>query len=582
MNMKEKTASLRNGLFCCLVFLGCYLLVWPVVQMGFGDDWSYIWMARQFAQTGHIAYTGWGTPMVGWMVLWGALFIKLFGFSYMTVKLSVLPIAMGCLLLFYAILRRFEISPGNAAIGTLTLGLSPLFLPLAASFMTDVPGLFVILLCLYLCQRAAFAVTDRAAIAWLLAATITNVAGGTARQVAWLGVLVMVPCSGFLLRKRRVVFATALVLWMAGAGAVFSCIHWFSDQPYSISTPVVPKFSHSVVFVSVHLLILGMMLLAEALCALVLVLPLLTPWVAKLNLEKRFDYWLAFFCVGVLPLVIVRFFGGPHTSLWPADFLFREFGVQKNTALSWNKVPRGSLIPYPVQLVISVFLIAAFLGLLVEIAKLRHKVDELKVSQAAVAVAWLLIPFLLSYFGALALLGWNSPIYDRYVLGVLPCLIIMLLWLQERMLGARVSFASIVFLLLLSVMSIAGTHDWFAWQRARLEAINELRSAGIPRNQIQGGFEYDGWTQLTEVGHVNNPKIKIPRGAFKEDLDAPKLPAVCSYPYWSGFSAILPKYSVSVLPLSCYESTKFPGVHYTAWLPPFHRVVEVQRVPGAQ
>jgi len=43
--------------------------------------------------------------------------------------------------LFFALLVRFGISRRNAAFGALMLGLSPLFVPLAASYMTDVSGL---------------------------------------------------------------------------------------------------------------------------------------------------------------------------------------------------------------------------------------------------------------------------------------------------------------------------------------------------------------------------------------------------------------------------------------------------------
>ena len=67
-------------------------------------------------------------------------------------------------------------------LGALTVGLSPIFLPMAASYMTDVAGLFVIVLCLYLCQRAVAAQSDRATVLWLCCAAASNVAGGTVRQ----------------------------------------------------------------------------------------------------------------------------------------------------------------------------------------------------------------------------------------------------------------------------------------------------------------------------------------------------------------------------------------------------------------
>lgn len=128
--MKEKTSSLRNGLLCCLVFLGCYLLAWPVAKMSFVDDWSYIDTAKKFAETGHFIFNGWTNAMLGWMVPWGALWIKVFGFSFMTVKLSTLPVAIATLLLFHAVLRRFGIRSSNAVIGVLTLGaFAPVYAP---------------------------------------------------------------------------------------------------------------------------------------------------------------------------------------------------------------------------------------------------------------------------------------------------------------------------------------------------------------------------------------------------------------------------------------------------------------------
>ena len=91
----------RNGLVCALVVAGC------------------IKTAQVFAQTGHFAYNGWTAPMLGWQAIWGALFIKVFGFSFTVVRLSILPIAMATVLLFHAILLRFGINERNAALGAL-------------------------------------------------------------------------------------------------------------------------------------------------------------------------------------------------------------------------------------------------------------------------------------------------------------------------------------------------------------------------------------------------------------------------------------------------------------------------------
>jgi hypothetical protein len=181
---ESERSSTRNGLLCALIVATAVLLAYPVANMPFGDDFSYTKVALDFAHTGHFVYNGWDNPILGWLVPWGALFIKLFGFSFTAVRFSMLPIAMASVYLFHQILRRFGINPENAVLGALALGLSPLFLPLAATYMTDVPGLLVILVCVYMCQRAVTARTNTAALLWLCSAAVVNLAGGTVRQIA--------------------------------------------------------------------------------------------------------------------------------------------------------------------------------------------------------------------------------------------------------------------------------------------------------------------------------------------------------------------------------------------------------------
>ena len=90
----ERSHSMRNGLFCALVIAAAVLITNPVANMPFSDEFSYDKTALEFARTGHIIYNGWATAMLGWLIPWGALFIKRFGFSFNVMRFSMLPIAM--------------------------------------------------------------------------------------------------------------------------------------------------------------------------------------------------------------------------------------------------------------------------------------------------------------------------------------------------------------------------------------------------------------------------------------------------------------------------------------------------------
>jgi 4-amino-4-deoxy-L-arabinose transferase-like glycosyltransferase len=207
--------------------------------MGVDDDFSYIMTAQKFAQTGHFFYNGWGNPILGWQVPWGALFIHLFGSSYTPCRFSIVVVALLTTFLLHRTLQRCGIQSWNASIATLLLMLTPIFFPLIPTFMTDVPGVFAIVVCLYACLRAIEARSERAALIWLCAAAASNLALGTVRQISWLGVLVMVPSTAWLLRKWKWALPVGAGLWLAGVLGILFFMHWFAGHPYSVPEHIV-------------------------------------------------------------------------------------------------------------------------------------------------------------------------------------------------------------------------------------------------------------------------------------------------------------------------------------------------------
>src|ERR1700761_4410641 len=81
----------RNAWLCSLLFCICVLAAYPISNEGYVDDFSTAHTALLFAQTGHLIYDGWMAPLQGWLAPWGALFIKLFGFSFVVLRMAVLP-----------------------------------------------------------------------------------------------------------------------------------------------------------------------------------------------------------------------------------------------------------------------------------------------------------------------------------------------------------------------------------------------------------------------------------------------------------------------------------------------------------
>jgi hypothetical protein len=389
----------------------------------------------------------------------------------------------------------------------------------------------------------------------------------------------MVPCTGWLLRTRRKVLAAAVGLWLGGVGAVFYCMQWFARQPYSVPFPLWPKrFSSLPVKLFYSMMVLNQ-IGAELLCLLLVMFPVLVAWLGELGLGRRVRRYVALFCASLVPLIAVKAVLGPLGELWPPHMLFKELSTRKDAGMRWHLDIQRSLLPFPARLVISCVVLCALYGCL--IAARRRGGKEIGAGQVkARELFWLCVPYFAAYVVLLLPSAFLGATFDRYALGIIPCAITGSLWLHQRCVREKMPAVSIVFLIFFGAFSVAGTHDWFAWQRARLAAISELRGAGVPRTAIQGGFEYDGWTQVEDGGHLNNPAIRVPGGVFDRSSLPVRVSRRCLVLFGIDVPRIHPEYSVAVGRRSCYLPSRFKAVHYTAWLPPFRRTIEVQRVPG--
>jgi hypothetical protein len=578
----ETSHSHRNALFCALIVMLCALLTNPVANMPFSDEFSYDKTALEFARTGHILYNGWATAMLGWLIPWGALVIKVFGFSFTVMRLSMLPIDAATVYLFHQILRRFGINPRNAVFGTLAFALSPIFMPSATSFMTDIPGMFVIFVCLYMCQAAVAAATDRAALLWLTCATVFNVAAGTVRQIAWLGALVMVPSTIWLLRRRRGMKGTGVALWIFSFVGVLLFRHWFNSQPYSVPEHIIWAPIRWVMLPH-----LAAQLVKTTLCLLLVILPVSVAWLPSARSLPR-KAWLRIACVMGLSIsfgIVVYALGRIDT--WTMPWL--NFLLPQQSSLTPGMFGTPVAMVLWIRIAISLLVIASGLILAEQMVSLKRNRPPGSAKQATSwnELAWILGPFSFSYILLLMPRGAFDLIQDRYLVGLVPSAIVFLLRLYQERIRAKLPVVSLVALAVFAVYSVAGTHDFFAESRAEVTALHMVESSGVPRRAIQTGFPDDGWVQIQNGGHINEPRIRVPAGAYNPAFDS-NIPERCS----DGFTKFTPTIHSKYLLLSpwfknppdppppswCFVPANYPPIHYTTWLPPFYESMYVKKL----
>jgi hypothetical protein len=521
--------------------------------MGIGDDWPYILMAQKLAATGHVLYNGWAAAMLVWQLYLGAAFIKLFGFSLTTVRMSTLLAAVALAFILQRTLVLAGISERNATIGTLALVLSPLYLMLSVTFMTDIQGLFAIVLCLYGCLRALQAATSRAAIAWLCFAVLTNAICGTSRQIAWLGILVMVPSALWLLRAQRRVFLAGAAATLAGALFIFGCAHWLQHQPYFILVPFVVNslrvheilWQFIIGFLDVPFLLLP-------------IVALFLPQIRKSRPRVVAALFLGYLLVAVHPHHVGHVF-----LLEPTQEEFvNVYGLS---------IPVLQGLP-PVFLHTGLqvlFTIASFGGLLGLIALLLRSRGTPSAVDSSAGVSWkqlatLLAPFTIGYTLLLIPSAATFGIKDRYLLGLLvvalPCLV---RYYQDRI-QPRLPLASILLVGVMAIYGIATTHNTFALDRARVAIAAELRAAGVRDTSVDNGWEYNFGVELQHSDFINDSRIVVPARVYVPV--PPPTASTCPMLFFDQTPHIKPRYSVSFDPNACDGPAPFAPVSYSRWL----------------
>jgi hypothetical protein len=164
--------------------------------------------------------------------------------------------------------------------------------------------------------------------------------------------------------------------------------------------------------------------------------------------------------------------------------------------------------------------------------------------------------------------GLYALLYDRYLLGLMPLAIIFLIRLYQQVFGDNLPAISFVMLGAFGFFSIAGTHDWFAANRARIVAVEEVRATGVPKTAIQ----------IEAAGFINEERIEVPAGVFHKNMRMYRLPERCWHFFGWYAPSIDPKYLIVSSPSSCFADSTFPPVTFRTWLPPFQRTIYVQQM----
>jgi Dolichyl-phosphate-mannose-protein mannosyltransferase len=482
--MSFSKSTLGNPyLLLSLVWWVLAIFVNPLGEFALNDDWAYAKNVYYLAEEGRFKFSTWPAMTLMTQMLWGALWSKIFGFSFSVLRLSVLVLGWATVLLTYKLLERWTDNRRSALFGAFLLAFNPMFFCLSYSFMTEVPFLCCTLLALH--AYLSYTKTHENkyfiwAVAAIVAATLIRqtalvipvafagaalLAGGTEGRKKW-----WQPVGGVLV---AVAILQGYTQWLKASGHI-----WPNYGTIKTLIALLPAdfWERAAMRSALILFYLGIFLLPLNLYRL--------PGIWQ-GFGKHWTRWVA------LALSAAAVYG--VTTVWGAL-------LYGNIWYNWGLGPKllrdTHLLEINKGLTLSkdgwrtlCWLGALGGGLLV--LSLLEAVRRMLQQPGAARTIKVFSLFILGGYSTYLLM--DQAFFDRYLLFLMPFLLLLLLPTKaERRTNWAFGLALVPFLLL-TFLSIAGTHDYLAWNRLRWQGLNTLVQQGVPLTEIDGGFEFNAW-----------------------------------------------------------------------------------------
>lgn len=477
---------------------------WPVI-----DSWAFAWTVQQLLETGQLRIVEWGAMSLLAHVGWGALFCLPAGFSFSALNLSTFLLSMVAAGASYLALRELSFSKWASVVGAGVVVVNPAVVLLSYSYMTDVPFL-----------------------AWFTLSTWCNLRGLRRHDVRWLLLGSVFATLAVLIRQNGIVLPAAWCAyllwqwvrgrrsfpWAEGLASVvlpilaligLTGLSWAGVLPQR--TNILTWFNYELLF-STLLAHLFRILLYLGLFMLPLTIPMAIGFLwpdGRWRIRRAIVPAALFLLLGVG--AIVQFFHPfklPYLGTWrmmpyyPSVWSVFGTGSQEE----WLAGTREMVFSYRFWVVITA-LSCAGAALLLWPA-LRQAWQSMRTKKAeASGSAWplgFMVALILTYLASILL--FRGEIYERYLIGLLVPVgaLVLRACHREGISLNRPAFGLVAIVFL--AFSLALTGEFVTWNGAAWQAASRLADAGIPLDQIDGGFAWNGWHfagEVTEVGQAS-------------------------------------------------------------------------------
>lgn len=487
-----------------LIQLVLTAIVWPAGNFPTNDDWAYAHSVIWLLSENRIRLSDWIAMNLLPQTLMGGAAVYFFGFSFSVLRVVTELVALCTSLAMYGFFRVGGMGRALAFMSALCVVGLPWWQFLANSYMSDMYGMAFAISASYFFIRQI----QSPRLGYLAMGTLFALLGVLQRQVV--AVVPLAFLLGWFLSGRPVTRKN-LVIGLLPFVSTIACEMLY--QGYLTHGAGIPEAQHylhdRLVKMSIGVLSLEPKRVAwlfQNLFQMAGLLGLSTAIWASLNLELFRNRRMRLTLVGLaLAVIVVTFFLGwlpPYRENNVLDIagigpftlgngmMLTEVSIDRNKGLFWAMA--GLLAGIGVA-----FLVVLFMYTFKRIAKgLSPRRRGVLVFLMVTVLAYV-IPFAITDY------------FDRYLIFVAPFLLswaVIVLGKNTGRYFVSRNAVSIILLLGVGVLGAVAAHDYFAWNRARWQAITYAEHyLGASADNLDGGFEYNGF--------FNFEKRKVPGGS---------------------------------------------------------------------
>ncbi|RMF31348.1 MAG: hypothetical protein D6765_01900 [Bacteroidetes bacterium] len=438
------------------------------------DDWRYAYPVKTWLKEGLPRPAVPFAPTLLLQVGWGALFCWVGGgFSFLSLRGSTLVAALLALWLFGRLSRRLGASEAGALLAGLTLAFNPLFFSLTPTFMTDVPFLAILLAGFWF--ALCYLENGR-----LLSLTFAILAGVAAFLIRQPGILLLPALAGVLLmrsprRFQTLVTAGALLLLTAG---VLLGFEWLKESTPALQAFYVPADEQYLKLLFAQPLPFAETLLKRALKSAIYLGLFAWPLLPLMDWRPRWGWAVS--GLGGAALLTGALVAAGYVFPFGGNVLFNfGLGPELLTDVYTLELPNTPALPSWAMVGLQWAGTVGAFGLLGLVPHWWRQATPLQ--QRA---GLFLLAFSLLYLPLMSV----TSFFDRYLL---PLIAAVLLLMSPRLRWK--GLPALLPLIAFGWFSLAATHDYLSWNRARLQAFQWCARQGIGIQELDAGYELNGW-----------------------------------------------------------------------------------------